>query len=45
MEWWIYLLFFFGGLMILLLIGLPVAFAFTLINIVGVYVFWGGESG
>ena len=45
MEWWIYLLFFFGGLMILLLIGLPVAFAFTLVNIVGVYVFWGGGIG
>lgn len=45
MEWWIYLLFFFGGLGALLLIGLPVAFAFMLVNLVGVYVFWGGTIG
>lgn len=25
--------------------GLPVAFSFTLINVVGVYLFWGGEIG
>ena len=45
MEWWAYMAFFFGGLGVLLLMGLPVAFAFTLINIIGVYVFWGGEIG
>ncbi|MDE0028660.1 MAG: TRAP transporter large permease, partial [Deltaproteobacteria bacterium] len=45
MEWWAYMLFFFGGLTALLLIGLPVAFAFTLVNLVGVYVFWGGTIG
>ncbi len=45
MEWWVYLLFFFGGLGTLLLIGLPVAFAFMLVNLVGVYVFWGGAIG
>ena len=39
------MLFFFGGLTVLLLIGLPVAFAFMLINIIGVYVFWGGSIG
>jgi tripartite ATP-independent transporter DctM subunit len=44
-EWWVYMLFFFGGLTVLLLIGLPVAFAFMLINVVGVYVFWGGGIG
>lgn len=45
MEWWAYMAFFFGGLSLLLLIGLPVAFAFLLINIVGVYWFWGGSIG
>jgi len=45
MEWWLYLLFFFAGLGALLLVGLPVAFAFTLVNLVGVYVFWGGAIG
>lgn len=45
MEWWIYMAIFFGGLSLLLLIGLPVAFAFLLINIAGVYWFWGGSIG
>ncbi len=45
MEWWAYLGFFFGGLGALLLIGLPVAFAFMLVNLVGVYTFWGGAIG
>ena len=45
MEWWAYMLFFFGGLTALLLTGLPVAFAFTLVNLIGVYVFWGGTIG
>lgn len=45
MEWWFYLLFFFGGLGILLLAGIPVAFAFMLVNLIGVYVFWGGAIG
>jgi tripartite ATP-independent transporter DctM subunit len=45
MEWWVYLAFFFGGLGFFLLIGLPVAFAFMLVNLVGVYVFWGGSIG
>ena len=45
MEWWFYMLFFFGSLAVLLLTGLPVAFAFMLINVVGVYLFWGGSVG
>jgi tripartite ATP-independent transporter DctM subunit len=45
MEWWIYLLGFFSALGVLLLIGLPIAFAFTLVNMVGVYLLWGGTSG
>jgi tripartite ATP-independent transporter DctM subunit len=39
------MLLFFGGLTVLLLTGLPVAFAFMLINVIGVYVFWGGSIG
>jgi tripartite ATP-independent transporter DctM subunit len=45
MEWWVLLCFFFGGLAVLLLCGLPVAFAFMLVNLVGVYIFWGGATG
>jgi tripartite ATP-independent transporter DctM subunit len=36
---------FFGGLAILLLIGMPIAIAFTVVNLVGVYIFWGGSIG
>lgn len=45
MEWWVLLCFFFGGLAILLLSGLPVAFAFMLVNLVSVYFLWGGATG
>ena len=45
MELALLLIFFFGGLGVLLLIGLPVAIAFTLVNLIGVYVFWGGTIG
>ncbi len=45
MDLVVHLTLFFGGLAVLLLIGLPVAIAFTLVNLVGVYVFWGGTIG
>jgi tripartite ATP-independent transporter DctM subunit len=45
MELAVHLILFFGGLAALLLVGLPVAIAFTLVNLVGVYVFWGGSIG
>jgi tripartite ATP-independent transporter DctM subunit len=45
MELAVHLILFFGGLAALLLVGLPVAIAFTLVNLVGVYVFWGGGIG
>jgi len=45
MEWWLILFLIFTGLMVLLLIGVPVAFAFLLVNIVCVYVFWSGTLG
>jgi len=44
-DWYWALAFIFGGLMILLATGLPVAFGFLLINIVGIYFFWGGIAG
>lgn len=45
MEWWLILLFIFAGLLFVLLLGVPVAIAFLLVNIVCVYIFWGGELG
>lgn len=45
MEWWLVLLIIFGSLLCLMLTGLPVAFSFLLINLVGVYTLWGGLSG
>jgi len=45
MEWWAYLLLFFSGLGFFLLIGVPVAFAFMLVNLAGVYWLWGGAIG
>ena len=45
MEWWMTLALIFCALMFLFLIGMPVAFSFLLINIIGVYLFWGGEAG
>jgi tripartite ATP-independent transporter DctM subunit len=44
-DWLIALVFIFGGFMVLLATGLPVAFSFMLINMVGVIVYWGGEMG
>ncbi|WP_347312083.1 TRAP transporter large permease [Defluviimonas sp. SAOS-178_SWC] len=44
-DWPIYALMFFGGLVVLLLGGLPVAFAFLLLNVVAIYFFWGGTAG
>ncbi|MBW2027626.1 MAG: TRAP transporter large permease subunit [Deltaproteobacteria bacterium] len=45
MEWWIVLIVILLCLMFLFISGLPVAFSFLFINIIGVYVFWGGEAG
>ncbi len=45
MEWPLVLLIIFGGLAILMASGLPVAFAFMLVNIVGVALLWGGGDG
>jgi len=45
MEWWLALLIIFGGLMVLLMTGMPVAFAFLMVNVLGVFFLWGGELG
>ncbi len=45
MEWPLILLITFIILIILMMSGLPIAFCFMLINLVGVYIFFGGEAG
>lgn len=45
MEWYTYLVLFFAGLGGLMMIGLPVAIAFLVVNMTGVYFLWGGFSG
>lgn len=41
MEWWTVLLFFTGGLIILLALGFPIAFAFLLMDLLGILLFMG----
>ncbi len=43
-EWWIPLLIIFGGVMVLLAAGIPVAFAFIIVNMAGVQILQGGGS-
>jgi tripartite ATP-independent transporter DctM subunit len=45
MDWWFALIIVVGVLLILFSLGIPVAFAFLLCNIMGVFLFWGGEPG
>ncbi|MGS1096868.1 TRAP transporter large permease (plasmid) [Aquamicrobium terrae] len=45
MEWWVFLSLFFAGLVGLMLIGVPVAIAFMLANMVGAFFMWGGVAG
>ena len=45
MEWWVIFSLIFGGFLILMLLGVPVAIAFLLIDVIGTYFFWGGERG
>jgi tripartite ATP-independent transporter DctM subunit len=44
-EWWPILLIIFSALVILFILGVPVAFAFLFVNVIAVYVFWGGGAG
>ena len=45
MEWWLSLTVIIGGLLILLSTGMPVAFCFLVVNLVGAYCLWGGFNG
>ncbi|MEW9673340.1 TRAP transporter large permease subunit [Ammoniphilus sp. 3BR4] len=45
MEWPVVLTMIFGSMAFLLLMGVPVAITFLLIDIVGVYLLWGGSIG
>ncbi len=45
MEWWLILLIFVGLLLLLLATGMPVAFSFFTINIIGAMLFLGGGIG
>lgn len=45
MDWPVVLLIILGSLAVLMATGLPVAFSFLLVNLVGVFLLWGGLSG
>ena len=45
MGWELLLIIIFGVLIILMATGMPIAFSFMIINVVGVYVFFGGAAG
>ncbi len=45
MEWWLMLLIIFGSLILIMSSGMLTAFCFMLINVVGIFFFWGGEAG
>ncbi|MFC2003514.1 TRAP transporter large permease subunit [Chloroflexota bacterium] len=45
MEWWVAGISIFSVFLVLLLMGLPVAFVFMAINVAGVFLFWGGTIG
>ncbi len=44
-EWQIALIIIIGAFLLLMATGLPIAFVFLLINVVGVFLLWGGEVG
>ncbi|MBI4186760.1 MAG: TRAP transporter large permease subunit [Chloroflexi bacterium] len=45
MEWWLVLLIFIGSFILLMLTGMPVAFAFFILNLIGLFIYFGGEAG
>jgi tripartite ATP-independent transporter DctM subunit len=45
MEWWVAFSLIVGALCVLMIIGMPIAFAFLAVNIAGAYIFWGGVAG
>jgi len=42
LEWWLTLSIVFGGFVVLLFLGVPVAFAFMMVNIMAMIFLWGG---
>jgi len=44
-EWYLALAIIVGIFVVLLLIGMPVAFSFLLVNLIGVILWWGGTAG
>jgi tripartite ATP-independent transporter DctM subunit len=44
-EWWLVISLLFGGTIFLLLTGIPIAFAFLIVNMVAAYTFLGGTAG
>jgi tripartite ATP-independent transporter DctM subunit len=45
MEWWIWFILIIGSFLVLLGIGLPVFLSFMVINVVMIYILWGGIAG
>ena len=45
MEWWLVFLLILVFLIGVMVTGLPVAFCFMLLNLIGVFIFWSGEAG
>jgi len=44
MEWWFYLIVLLAGFLVLLAIGLPIAYAFSLVNIIVLFFFFGAKE-
>ena len=45
MPWELLLLLILGGAVVLMLLGMPVAFCFMVVNIIGIFLLWGGANG
>jgi len=45
MEWYWLLTLIFGAFLVLMALGLPIAFAFLAINVVATFIFWNGAAG
>lgn len=45
MEWYYTLIIIFGAFLVLMAVGVPIAFAFLAINVVCCYIFWNGPAG
>ena len=45
MEWWMWFILIMGSFLVLLAIGLPVFLSFMAVNVVCIYILWGGATG